>query len=178
MEQWRFYAILLINFLKIMKTKNIFIGLLRLAMGWMMLWAFFDKFFGLGFATVSEKSWLAGASPTAGFLQFGVHGPFSEYFHELANSAVIDWAFMAGLLFIGLALFFGIGVKIAGYSGAVLMLLMWLALLPPKNNPFLDEHIVYMLLFLFLGTGGSGRFLGLGHFWSNTKLVSKFKFLE
>ena len=161
-----------------MKSKHILIGLLRLAMGWMMLWAFFDKLFGLGFATTPEKSWLAGASPTAGFLNFGVSGPFSEFFHGLAGSVIIDWAFMMGLLLIGFSLFLGICVRIAGYSGAILMFLMWLALLPPKNNPFLDEHIIYLLLFLFLGISGSGRFLGLGYFWSKTKLVNKCKILE
>ena len=161
-----------------MKNKHIFIGLLRLAMGWMVLWTFFDKLFGLGFATVPEKSWFAGASPTAGFLNFGVSGPFSEFFHGLAGSAIIDWAFMMGLLLIGVSLFLGIGVRIAGYSGAVLMFLMWLALLPTENNPFLDEHIIYLLLFLFLGSGRSGQFLGLGYFWSSAKLVNRFKFLE
>ena len=161
-----------------MKNKYILIGLLRLAMGWMMLWAFFDKLFGLGFATAPEKSWLAGASPTAGFLNFGVYGPFSDFFHGLAGNAIIDWVFMAGLLFIGFSLLSGVGVRIAGYAGAVLMFLMWLSLLLPKNNPFLDEHIVYLLLFLFLGNSGSGRFLGLGYFWSKTGLVNKCKFLE
>lgn len=161
-----------------MKNNHIFIGLLRLVMGWMMLWAFFDKVFGLGFATAPEKSWIAGVSPTAGFLKFGAYGPFGEFFHWLAGSAIIDWAFMVGLLLIGISLLFGIGVRIAGYAGAILVFLMWLALLPPKNNPFLDEHIVYLLLFLFLGNSESGRFLGLGYFWSKTKLVNKFKILE
>ena len=32
---------------------------IRIAMGFIFLWAFLDKVFGLGFATTSDKSWLA-----------------------------------------------------------------------------------------------------------------------
>lgn len=41
---------------------------IRIALGWVFLWAFLDKTFGLGFATPSAKSWLNGGSPTNGFL--------------------------------------------------------------------------------------------------------------
>jgi thiosulfate dehydrogenase [quinone] large subunit len=45
-------------------------GLARIGLGWTFLWAFADKLWGLGFSTLPEKSWLAGASPTTGFLKF------------------------------------------------------------------------------------------------------------
>jgi uncharacterized membrane protein YphA (DoxX/SURF4 family) len=55
------------------KEKIIFI-VLRLVLGFIFLWAFVDKVFGLGFATASSKAWIHGASPTAGFLMFFLTG--------------------------------------------------------------------------------------------------------
>ena len=48
---------------------------IRLALGWVFLWAFLDKPFGLGFATPSERSWINGGSPTNGFLGNARQGP-------------------------------------------------------------------------------------------------------
>ncbi len=71
-----------------------------------------------------------------------------------------------------------IGVRIASYTGALMMFLMWTALLPPEHNPILDEHIIYLLALLGLTTVKSGRWLGLGGWWSDTKLVKRYPFLE
>lgn len=151
---------------------------LRLALGWMLLWAFFDKLFGLGFSTMHEKSWLNGVSPTLGFLKGATAGPFASFYQSMAGNPVVDWLFMLGLLLISLALIFGIGMRIAGYSGALLMLLMWTAHLPPQNNPFLDEHLIYMVLFLAFTFVKAGQWFGLGKWWSQTALVKKFPILE
>ena len=139
---------------------------LRIVMGWLFLWPFLDKLLGLGFATAPENAWIRGGSPTTGFLKFATSGPLSPLFQSLAGNPVVDWAFMLGLLFIGLALVLGIGVKIAGYSGAVMVLLMWLSNLPPEHNPFLDEHIVYMIILILLAASNAGQWVGLGKWWS------------
>jgi thiosulfate dehydrogenase [quinone] large subunit len=123
---------------------------LRFVMSFIFLWAFFDKLFGLGFATTSEKAWLHGGSPTTGFLSAGVKGPFAELFHSLAGVAVVDWVFMLALLFIGLALLFNRYVFWGAVVGIIMMVLMWLALLFPANNPIIDEHIVYALVLALL----------------------------
>ena len=130
--------------------KNVSV-LLRLSMGFIFLWAFFDKVFGLGFATTVEKAWIHGGSPTAGFLSFGVKGPFAEIFHSLAGIAVVDWLFMLGLLFVGLTLLFNKYLKWGCLAGSLMLLLMYLALLLPANNPIIDEHIVYILVLLLIG---------------------------
>jgi thiosulfate dehydrogenase [quinone] large subunit len=56
---------------------------------------------------------------------------------------------------------------------------MWSALLPPENNPFIDEHIIYATLFIFfaLSNDRPGQCLGLGGWWSETQLVKKYPFL-
>lgn len=153
-------------------------GLLRIAMGWTFLWAFLDKLFGLGFTTEAGKSWLDGASPTMGFLKFATKGPLSSVFQSMAGNGLVDWLFMMGLLLIGLALIIGIGMKIATKMGALLMLMMYLAALPPEHNPLIDEHIIYILVLGLLGHTEAGYTLGLGKWWSQTSLVRKYKFLQ
>lgn len=152
--------------------------LLRLAMGWTFLWPFLDKVFGLGFTTSADKSWLAGNSPTLGFLKFATQGPFSSFYQNLAGNALVDWLFMAGLLLIGASLILGIGIKVAAYSGSLMLFLMWTAALPPEHNPFLDDHIVYIIILIGLAATRSGQYLGLGQWWSKTALVKKYSFLE
>ena len=123
---------------------------LRFVMSFIFLWAFFDKLFGLGFATTSSKAWLNGASPTTGFLSGAVKGPLAPIFHSLAGVAIVDWLFMLGLLFIGLTLLFNKYVLWGAVAGIIMMVLMWLALLFPANNPLIDEHIVYALVLALL----------------------------
>ena len=50
---------------------------------------------------------------------------------------------MLGLLGIGVALILGIGMRVAAVAGALLLVLMWTAVLPPENNPFMDDHLIY-----------------------------------
>ena len=153
-------------------------GLLRIFMGWIFFWAFIDKVFGLGFTTEPEKSWLVGGSPTMGFLKFGTKGPLAQIFQSIAGNGFVDWLFMLGLLLIGLSLILGIGMKIATKSGSLLMLLMYLAAMPPEHNPIIDEHLVYILVLLNLKLNNAGNHLGLGNRWSNTTLVQKYPILK
>lgn len=159
-----------------MKKENIW-GALRIVMGWIFLWAFLDKVLGLGFSTKAGKTWLDGVSPTAGFLK-AAQGPFGDFFHSLAGNMAVDWLFMLGLLLIGSALILGIGVKIAACSGSVMMVLMWLASMPIKTNPIVDEHIVYILVLLALASVGAGQYIGFGNWWKKQPFVKKNSILE
>lgn len=151
-------------------------GLLRLAMGLTFLWAFVDKVFGWGFATKPADAWLSGGSPTTGFLKFAVHGPFADFYHSLAGMPVVDWLFMLGLLFVGVTLTLGIFVKLGSLTGFVMLFLMYTAVgLPPVNHPFIDDHLVNMLIMVGLMVSNSGDYLGLGKSWSRTNLVQRIK---
>lgn len=143
-----------------------------------MLWAFFDKLLGLGFATALDKSWLAGVSPTAGFLKFGSQGFFASFFHSLSGNILIDILFMAGLFSIGLCLLLGIGVRIACSSGALMMFLMYLSLVPPANNPLIDEHIVYILVFILLAKRSNNQSFGFSSKWQKLNVVKKYPILK
>ena len=149
---------------------------LRIVLGLTFLWAFFDKLFGLGFATSPDKSWLLGNSPTFGFLS-NTKGIFSTLFQGLAGSALVDWLFMLGLLLIGLALVFGVELRLAGYSGTLLMFFMWLASIPPSNNPILDDHVIYGLVLIGIAIVRPHKF-GLGKYYYNCSLVKKYKILQ
>lgn len=161
------------------ETKTVFIwALLRIVLGWTFLWAFADKLWGLGYATEPAKSWLLGTSPTYGFLKFGSTGAFASQFNALAGSVWVDYLFMAGLLLIGLSLVMGIAVRIAAYSGIILMVLMFLALFPPKNNPFVDEHVIYILVLFGIQKAKAGNVLGFGKQWKKLPLVKNHPVLE
>ncbi len=148
------------------KTARVLLAVLRISLGWVFLWAFLDKLFGLGRATAPEAAWLAGGSPTAGFLGFAARGPLVAWFQGMAGSPVVDVLFMVGLLGMGLALMLGIGLRVAGVAGPVLMVLMWLAQLPPATNPFMDNHIIYALVLALLPGLQAGHTWGLGAWWA------------
>ncbi|OGY94346.1 MAG: hypothetical protein A2406_02940 [Candidatus Komeilibacteria bacterium RIFOXYC1_FULL_37_11] len=153
-------------------------GLLRIFLGWLLLWAFLDKVFGLSFTTEADKSWLGGTSPTLGFLKFGSSGPFKEIFQAMAGQPLVDWLFMLGLLFIGLALILGIASRLATLGGAMMFALMYLAVLPPEHNPLVDEHIIYILILMGLYIDEAGNNLGLGQQWQKCPLVKNNPWLK
>ena len=150
----------------------------RLALGWVFLWAFLDKTFGLGHETPSDGSWINGGSPTEGFLANAPTGPFADFYKDIAGAAWADWLFMLGLGGIGIALMLGVAMRIAAVSGALLLVMMWSAVLPPENNPVLDDHIVYALVLGVLALAGANKTLGLGRVWERIPLVARFGFLK
>jgi thiosulfate dehydrogenase [quinone] large subunit len=153
-------------------------GVVRIIVGWMFLWAFVDKLFGLGFATPSARSWLNGGSPTKGFLSSSADGPFAGFYRSIAGAPWADWLFMLGLLGIGLALVLGIGIRIAAASGVVLYLMMWSVVLPPTTNPVVDDHILGAAVLVGLALAHAGNTLGFGKLWARIPLVQRTPWLR
>ena len=162
------------------------LAVLRVAFGFTFLWAFFDKLFALGFHTgvnadtgavdrFGDAAWINGASPTTGFLKFGVpeNNPFQGFFNGMAGQAWADWLFMAGLLGIGLALTLGIGMRIAAAAGALLYALMWAASLPLENNPVVDDHLLGAVSVVALALLLAGDTWGFGQQWARTGIVRR-----
>lgn len=164
-----------------------FLAATRISIGWVFLWAFLDKTFALGFATGSLEeggvdyfgpaAWINGGSPTEGFLTFGTSGPFADVFQSFAGAAWADWLFMLGLLGIGVGLLLGIAMRLSAASGALLLVLMWLAALLPENNPFMDDHLVYALALGAIYFARADRTWGLGDTWRETVLVRRYPIL-
>ena len=152
-------------------------GVTRLALGWVFLWAFLDKTFGLGFATPADAAWLKGGSPTTGYLS-SIDGTFADFFNGMAGHAWADWLFMLGLLGIGVALMLGVFMNLAALSATVMLVFMWMAALPLENNPFLDDHLVYAAVAVLLALMGAGRWLGLGAMWERLPFVQRSPLLK
>lgn len=153
------------------------LGVLRILFGFIFLWAFVDKMFGLGKATPSENAWINGGDPTFGYLANN-EGTFSSFFTGLAGQGWVTWLFMMGLLGIGLALIIGAGMWIAGVTGGLLYLFMYLAALPLENNPFVDDHLTGALIVVFFALAGAGDTLGIGKWWKQTSLVQRIPVLR
>jgi thiosulfate dehydrogenase [quinone] large subunit len=165
------------------------IGALRIVIGWTFLWAFFDKLLALGYSTgrdsetgvvdrFGDAAWIHGSSPTEGFLGFAADGPFQSFYNSIAGQAWADWAFMLGLLAIGVAFTFGVFRVLATIAGVVMYALMWSVVLPPENNPFTDDHVIGLLVVLVLGLYGAGRYLGVGTWWESQPLVQRYPILK
>ncbi|MER5604206.1 DoxX family membrane protein [Streptomyces sp. NPDC002265] len=155
---------------------------LRLLTGFVFLWAFLDKTFGLGYATPSGKGWIDGGSPTKGFLGSVAAGPMESTFHSWAGAAWADWLFMLGLLGIGVALVVGVALRLAAVAGTAMMALMWIAEWPParhlsdgtasmSTNPFADYHVIYAVALIVVAAAAAGDTLGAGRLWAKLPLV-------
>lgn len=159
----------------------------RLATGFIFLWAFLDKTFGLHYSTgaaVAEGdpslSWINGGTPSQGFLTFAAQGPFKEFFNSISGVAT-DWLFMLGMLGVGLAVMLGIGMRVSAVAGALIMAMMWLAEWPltqGSNNPLVDYHVIYALVLILGAILLAGDTWGLGRRWAKLPIVQRFAWLR
>ncbi|WIV56179.1 DoxX family membrane protein [Amycolatopsis nalaikhensis] len=163
------------------------LAVLRFATGFVFLWAFLDKLFGLGYATPAKGAWLGGGSPTKGFLSSVHVGPFESMFHAWAGTWWADTLFMLGLGAIGIAVIAGIGLRLSAAAGALMMLMMWTAEWPfalatstgeatHSTNPIIDYHIIYALILIALAAASAGNTWGFGRRWAT--LVGDRKWLR
>jgi thiosulfate dehydrogenase (quinone) large subunit len=166
------------------------LGVLRILMGFTFLWAFLDKAFALGFSTgrnpetgvidfFGPDAWINGGSPTDGVLLYALKGPFKGLYDGLAGQTWVEWVYMLSMLLIGLALILGIGTRLTSIGGIVWMTIFYTATaIWPEHNPFVDDHVVYVVLLAALALLGAGSYLGLGDRWNRTALVKRLPFLK
>jgi thiosulfate dehydrogenase [quinone] large subunit len=170
------------------KTAARTLAVLRISTGFVFLWAFFDKTFGWNYSTPSAKAWINGGSPTKGFLSSVDVGPLTGTFHSLAGTTFANWAFMLGLLAIGLALIAGIGLRIAAGAAVLMMAMMWFAEYPlaqhtsdgkpsGSTNPITDYHFIYAVSAVVAAVTYAGHTWGLGRRWAKLAFVQKHRWL-
>jgi thiosulfate dehydrogenase (quinone) large subunit len=170
------------------KTAAKALAVLRVSTGFVFLWAFLDKTFGLGYATPSAKAWINGGSPTKGFLSSVDIGPLQGTLHSLAGTTFANWAFMLGLLGIGVALIAGIGLRIAAVAAVAMMAMMWIAEFPlaqhtstgepsGSSNPVTDYHFIYAVAAVTVALTYAGHTWGLGRWWARLPFVQKHRWL-
>ena len=151
------------------------------------MWAFFDKWLGLGFSTCRDKdpdtgayldtvqymcdsAWIKGGLQTAGYLGSST-GPFADFFKSLGEQSWTDWPYMLGLLGIGFALMFGVGTRVVSFAGPAMLVMMYLSHSWPAQgsnwtNPFIDDHIVQALAIIGIVYVELGyQSIGFGEWW-------------
>ncbi|KKS16150.1 MAG: hypothetical protein UU71_C0007G0030 [Parcubacteria group bacterium GW2011_GWB1_41_6] len=135
--------------------KKIPLMLLRLALGWMMLYAGLSKILAPQW---TSKGYMAGAKI------------LPEFFNWLALPNIMpitDFLNQWGLTLIGLSLLLGFFVRISSVFGLALMILYYLPLIDPALFPkiehsyVVDEHIIYALVFLVLAVFNAGKAWGI-----------------
>ena len=154
-------------------------AVLRIMIGLMLLWASFDKMFGLGYPTPHGMGYIDGGSPTEGFLQAASMGTFGWLFEPMMNIIPFtDVLIMISMFGLGIGLILGIGKKICCVGGMVMFFIFYLALCPISDNPVLDYHLIYVVILFGVLVTNSCKVLGLGKMWSDTELVKRFPILE
>ena len=165
-------------------------GVTRIVLGFLFLWPFLDKMFGLGYATQPGSAWINGVSPTKGFLMFATYKttPWAGLWEFLASDPIyilVDITYMTLLLVGGVALITGCFVRPASFGLTIFMIAVYLALLPllppegvPSYNPIIDDHIIYALILIVFMVWPVGEWLGLGKKWSELSFVQKYPFLK
>lgn len=158
------------------------LAVLRLATGFIFLWAFLDKTFGLGYSTPTDRAWVNGGTPSQGFLLGdAVVGPLKPFFASIASPAS-DVLFMIAMLGIGLAVMLGIGLRVSAVIGSFVLLAMWLAEWPigmetGSTNPIVNYHVIYALSLTVIAVLHAGDTWGAGLPWQRLALVRQARWL-
>ncbi len=127
--------------------------LLRVAMGWMYLYA--------GLSKIVDPQWSA-----AGYLSSAK--TFPGLYQWFAGPANIGWVNLVnewGLALIGLALILGFYTRYAALAGIMIMLLYYFPVLQfpyaGEHSFIVDEHIIYAGALFVLMSSGAGKYWGL-----------------
>lgn len=133
--------------------QKISLFLLRIAMGWMMLYA--------GLTKVLDPNWSA-----AGYLQNAqTFGGFFRWFLTPGVLPITNFINEWGLTLLGVSLMLGLFVRWSSLLGFLLMLLYYFPVLRfPYIQPhslIVDEHVIYALVLLVFAAVRAGRAWGL-----------------
>jgi len=142
---------------------------LRLSMGWIFLYSGVEKLY-------TELT--TGNMATYGYLRFAVRGPFAGFFSGMAGNPIVNGLVVWAFILIGIALILGIFVRWSSFWGIVMMFLFYFSAFPPEHNPFIDDHIIYILVLAMFMVLGAGRIFGLDKYIERTNIVRKRPWLK
>ena len=132
---------------------------LRITTGWLFFYAGLSHVLNPNF---TAAGYLAGAKNFVSFYQW-LASPSILPITNFVN----EWA----LTLLGLSLILGIGVRLTGKLGALLMVLYWIplgVLYPDVHSFIVDDHIIYAGALLLLSAINSGHIYGLDR-WCSEK---------
>src|SRR3989338_5411400 len=150
--------------------QKLFLALLRLSMGWLLFYA--------GITKVLDPTWSA-----AGYLKGAI--TFTGFYQWLASPQILpiinfinEW----GLTLVGITLVLGVFVRLSAGLGAIMVILYYFQVLNFPNvgdhSYLIDEHIIYAVVLLLLGSFRAGRVWGLENWCSNLPICSKYPSLR
>ena len=154
------------------------LSVMRIVLGFMLIWAFFDKLLGWGRLTTKDAAMINGGSPTEYYLSSLVSGPFEGMWNALAGNQFVDILLMFGLLAVGTALMLGIASRLATIGMAIMMLMMYTLVLPPSDNILVDYHIVYICGILAIYWLGGFDRISLNGYWKELPVVKDYQILQ
>jgi thiosulfate dehydrogenase [quinone] large subunit len=152
------------------------LAVFRILVGWIFLWPFFDKLFGLGFQTPAGNGFADGVSPSS-FVTFVTDGIFAGFYSSIGGNLFVDILMMAALIGVGVTLMLGFASKVSTVSAIAFLVVMYTLCVPPTDNPIIDYHIILcfgLLATLFLG--GFDR-LSVNEKWKSLWIVKRYPIL-
>lgn len=154
-----------------------FLAIVRIGMGWLLIWSFFDKVFGLGFFTPAGGGWIDGVSPSS-YISYVASGPLADFYMSLGGNVFVDILMMAGLLCIGGTLIFGFASKICTATFIAFMLIMFSLQLPPNDNPIINYKVLLAVAMLAIYYMGGFEKLSIYNWYKELAIVRRFPILE
>ena len=148
------------------ETQNKILFLLRISMGWLMLYA--------GITKIADPNWTA-----AGYLKGAktFTGLF-QWFTQPGLLPIVNFINEWGLTLLGISLILGIGVRLSSLLGFFLMLLYYFPVLEfPYIKPhsyIIDDHIIYALVLLYFAAIKAGRAYGLENWCQNLPICRRY----
>ncbi len=152
------------------------IAIFRIMVGWLLLWGFIDKMFGLGFRTPAGQGVIDGGSPSS-FIAYADGGILADLYNTLAGNVVADVLLMAGLLILGTTLIIGIASKLTTILTVAFLVVMYTLWTPPPDNPLIDDHIVMSMGMVATYYLGGFEKLSLNGWWRSIPIVERFPIL-
>ncbi len=154
--------------LRFEKPERLLILLLRLGMGWVMLYA--------GMSKIIDTSWsFAPQLLKSNYLQHVI-----AWLTLPDNIVWVDFFVRWGMVLIGLGLIIGLAVRYASWFGIFLTMCFYiLALDVPEvtgsvfRSFLIDEHIIYVLVFLLLIGTRAGEVWGVDRFLKNHNIFAR-----
>lgn len=128
--------------------------LMRVALGALVL--------TVGVRLLTEGGWDAWVQ-IGGFLPRTVEGPFAGPFLALWESPVILFLVIFGSIAVGAAMILGLFVRLAAIGGALMMITFYLSNIPPQFG-WVNQQLIYFLIFALFPALGPGYHWGLDRF--------------
>ena len=153
------------------------LSVFRILVGWLFLWPFFDKVFGLGFQTPDGSGAVDGGSPSS-FVIYVADGHFADFYVSIAGNAFVDFLFVTALLILGITLILGIASRLTTAGSILFFLVMYTLCIPPQDNPVIDYHIILCVGMVVVYCLGGFERLSLYGRWSELSLVRRFPILQ